>query len=254
VGWYPHLGEGVLRTGTVVDSSTAGNASTDFLFAPFAKIFVPFFSALNQFAVEHPECSCDLEHLSMNTEKDSPPWVEGGHSVNPAVGFSHLILSGVCAPGQCAWDNGLRVEEMEIAVPFRRAQEALDFLVTFFNTTGAKLCFPLQGIWFRGAKGDDGLLSMGAQGEDSLVIGLTSWRPNLGQPRYHEQAYAVLANKLIETFQGRPHWAKNTPSTFQSRNWTNSFGPGWKRFKQQRALMDPEDAFMNDFAKTLFDH
>ena len=189
LGWYRKVGKVILRVGDRVPADTPGDCKTDFITPPFPRVFLPVYAALNEYAVAHPNCSCELEYVSLQAEQDSPPFVdpEGRHHAS-SVGFAHDMLASDCAPLDCPWANGLRVEEMEIAVPLDRGQEALDFVSGFFHGRGAGLCFPLQGVWLRGARGDASFLGFGAQGAPMLVIGLTSWRPSGGLPRYHEDA------------------------------------------------------------------
>ena len=211
---------------------------------------MPIFSDMNQYAVDHPQCACELEVVSMLIEEQSPPYVDGNNSHSAdAVGFVHEMLASECETDQCPWENGLRVEETEIAVPFARGQEALQWLSEHLLRSG--ICFPLQGVWLRGAKGDNSLLGMGAGNTDMLVIGLTTWRPSGDKPRYNESALEEISHVLMTRFHGRPHWAKNLPSTFSGGNWTPSFGDGMDQFFQVAKEMDPDSVFMNDFVRNL---
>ena len=47
---------------------------------------------------------------------------------------------------QCPWHNGLRVQELEIGVPFAQAAAAIDAVLGYLKaSTDEYLCFPLQG-------------------------------------------------------------------------------------------------------------
>ena len=163
VGWYQHAAQLVLRVGDIVPSTVPGTFRTDFLTPPLPKLFMPIFSDMNQYAVHHPQCACELEVLSMLIEEQSPPYVDANNSHSAdAVGFVHEMLASECETAQCPWKNGLRVEETEVAIPFTRGQEALQWLAGYLHGSG--ICFPLQGVWLRGAKADDSLLGMGAGG------------------------------------------------------------------------------------------
>ena len=93
---------------------------------------------------------------------------------------------------------------------------------------------------------------LGAGNQPTLVIGFTTWRPDKGQPRAHEAAYAAVATLLMgERFNGRPHWAKNEASTFAQGNWGKVYGDGYDSFKEVRKQLDPAGMFLNTFAKDL---
>ena len=179
---------------------------------PLLKVFMPAYADALEYAEHHPEVGCRLSAVSLDTEAANPPYLTANKTRGtPAVGYSHRMLSGDCPKEVCPWNNGLRVAELEIGVPFSRAAEAIAAVHELIASGGPEnsttLCFPLQGIFFRVERGDSSLLGMGAGNRPSLVVGFTTWRPDKGQPRAHDAAYAAVATLLMgERFLGRPHW------------------------------------------------
>ena len=57
---------------------------------------------------------------------------------------------------------------------------------------------------------------------------------------------------MAAPFNGRPHWAKNSATTFDlGGNWSRAFPDTWSRFKQVRRRLDSNGTFLNEFARGL---
>jgi len=89
----------------------------------------------------------------------------------------------------------------------------------------------------------DRLWLSGAEGRDCVAFHFT-WRPDLDRvlPALR------LVEDAAERFDARPHWGKLTT---RSPERIAAAYPRWEQFLGLRAAMDPEDRFVNAFARRL---
>jgi L-gulonolactone oxidase len=131
----------------------------------------------------------------------------------------------------------------EWAIPIERTKEAMEGIRTMISRHNFKVHYPIE---VRFVKGDDIWLSP-SYGGDSCWIGIIMYRPYGKDVPY--KPYFEAFESLMETLDGRPHWAKvHQWTSLQCRK---SY-PRFDDFCQIRKRMDPHDLFSNSYTERIF--
>ena len=127
---------------------------------------------------------------------------------------------------------------MEYAVPRAAGPEALRRVLDMIERRGFAVPFPIE---FRVVAPDDAHLST-AYGRDTAYIAVHMFRGMAWEP------YFRAVEAIMDDYEGRPHWGKRH---FQSAATLAPRYPEWDRFQAERARVDPEGVFENDYAKRV---
>jgi len=96
-------------------------------------------------------------------------------------------------------------------------------------------------------KGDNIWIS-NCYGGDKCYIGVIMYRPyGKYDPPYKE--YFHEFHKLMESFDGRPHWGKIHPWKYE--DCIKSY-PMWENFCKLREKLDPDNILSNEYTKKVF--
>jgi L-gulonolactone oxidase len=128
----------------------------------------------------------------------------------------------------------VRFTEMEYALPRARTPEAVRAVMELIERRGLQVPFPIE---TRTAAPDDALLSTAA-GRDTGFVAVhmyegMEWRP-----------YFEAVEQVMDRLEGRPHWGKRH---FQTVETLRGRYPGWDRFQEVRARLDPDGVFANEW-------
>jgi L-gulono-1,4-lactone dehydrogenase len=132
----------------------------------------------------------------------------------------------------------VRFTEMEYAVPREAGPEALRRVLAVIERRGFAVPFPIE---FRVVAPDDAYLST-AYGRDTAYIAVHMYRGMAWEP------YFRAVEAIMDDYEGRPHWGKRH---FQSAATLAPRYPEWDRFQVERARIDPEGVFQNDYTKRV---
>ncbi|HWD70174.1 MAG TPA: D-arabinono-1,4-lactone oxidase [Solirubrobacteraceae bacterium] len=126
----------------------------------------------------------------------------------------------------------VRFTEMEYAIPRANGPEAIRAIREGLRARRLPINFPIE---VRFVAGDDALLSP-AHARETCYVAVHAF----DQMEY--EPYFRMVEKIMNGFEGRPHWGKRHFQTFES---LAPRYPEWERFRQVRARMDPEGLFVN---------
>lgn len=132
----------------------------------------------------------------------------------------------------------------EWAIPIEHTEKALEGLKSLIAQHKFKVHYPIE---VRFVKGDDIWLSP-SYGGDTCWIGIIMYRPYGKDVPY--KAYFEAFEALMESFSGRPHWAKVHQWTAETcrKNY-----PKFNAFCKVRSAMDPHRIFSNSYMERIFD-
>jgi FAD/FMN-containing dehydrogenase len=153
----------------------------------------------------------------------------------------HLVPSGtmVLEPHRAyATPRLVRHYEVEYAVPYGRASEALGLLDETLARHPVKTMFPVE-VRFTAA--EDIPLSM-SQGRDVVYIAVHAYR------REDYRELFDLCEDLFLRLDGRPHWGKL--HSLQSGELRRRY-PCWDEFQAARAALDPAGVFENGYLRRV---
>jgi hypothetical protein len=173
------------------------------------------------------------------------------HRVCDAIGPSHQMMSSDLTKLQ----QRMPQTDLEIAVPISRADEVLKYVDDFVKPN--HLCFPLVGIFLRFSKvTPDSLIAHSTMpGEQAVMfVELVIFQPSDAKLEENDDYYGPylkLARDLIERFQGRAHWAKNSEQLFAAQLNNPQFCERVARFRAVAATLDPEHLFANAMTDRL---
>ncbi|HEX7189304.1 MAG TPA: D-arabinono-1,4-lactone oxidase [Actinomycetes bacterium] len=214
-----------------------------------------------------PWSSRALVMASQRTDEPAAPpaalrtWINDDLLANTALGLiqrtgrrfpgTHPVLgrvTGAAISRSTRLDHSHRVfsterkilfTESEWALPRAAAREAVESVMSLIERRRLPVSFPIE---LRFAAGDDALLST-AYGRDTAYLAVhqyvgSDWAP-----------YFRAVEEVMLDLDGRPHWAKRheAASAVLAPRY-----PGWQRFGDVRARLDPDGVFVNDhLARTL---
>jgi L-gulonolactone oxidase len=123
-----------------------------------------------------------------------------------------------------------RFVEMEYAVPLEATVEAVQGVRSVVEGLGWTVSFPVE---VRAVRGDDIPLST-ASGRDSGYVAV-----HMHRSMPHEEYFGQVES-IMRDLGGRPHWGKLHRRT--AADLAPAY-PGWDRFQEVRARMDPTGTF-----------
>jgi FAD-linked oxidoreductase len=138
-----------------------------------------------------------------------------------------------------ATERKVRFTESEWALPRAAAREAVEAVMRLIELRRLPVSFPIE---VRFAAGDDALLST-AYGRETAYLAVHQYVGSEWAP------YFRAVEELMLALDGRPHWGKRheAPAAVLAPRY-----PGWARFGDVRARLDPDGLFVNDHvARTL---
>lgn len=132
----------------------------------------------------------------------------------------------------------------EWAIPIAKTNEAMTALRQLIQQRNFKVHYPIE---VRFVKGDDIWLSP-SYGGDTCWIGIIMYRPYGKDVPY--KPYFSAFESLMESFGGRPHWAKvhQWNADICRKNY-----PMFDAFCKIRAAMDPKKIFSNSYTERIFE-
>jgi L-gulonolactone oxidase len=128
----------------------------------------------------------------------------------------------------------VRFAEMEYAIPRATVVDAIREVRGFIERRDLRVNFPVE---VRFVAPDDILLSTANSRETACVA------VHLFQ-RMDYEPYFRGVERIMDSFQGRPHWGK---IHFQTAETLGPRYPAWNRFAAVRARLDPEGLFRNAY-------
>ena len=137
-----------------------------------------------------------------------------------------------------ATERRVRFTEMEYAIPRTAAGDAVQRVLDLVERTRAPILFPLE---VRFSAADDALLSS-AHARETCYIAVHQYAG------MEFESYFRAVEAIMDDYDGRPHWGKrhyHSAATLSGRY------PGWERFRQVRARMDPDGVFENDYTRRV---
>jgi L-gulono-1,4-lactone dehydrogenase len=155
--------------------------------------------------------------------------VAGAMSESRVEDYSHNVF---------ATERRVRFNEMEYAIPRAHARDAVERALEAIERPRLPIAFPLE---VRFAAGDDAFLST-AHERETCYIAVHQYRG-----MEFETCFRAIEG-VMDSYGGRPHWGKRhyqTAATLAGRY------PGWARFQDVRARLDPGGAFTNDYARRV---
>ena len=137
-----------------------------------------------------------------------------------------------------ATQRRVRFNEMEYAIPRAHAREAVERALDAIERPRLPITFPLE---VRFAAGDDALLST-AHERETCYIAVHQYRG-----MEFETCFRAI-EAIMDGYGGRPHWGKRH---YQSAATLAGRYPGWERFQDVRARLDPSGVFTNDYVRRV---
>jgi len=128
----------------------------------------------------------------------------------------------------------VRFTEMEYGIPRQHAAEAVARVKEIAESSDLDVSFPIE---VRFSAADEALLST-AEGRDTCYVAVHMFKGMPWEP------YFRRVEELMDGYGGRPHWGKRH---FQSAETLAPRYPGWDRFQDVRARLDPEGRFANSY-------
>lgn len=132
----------------------------------------------------------------------------------------------------------VKMQEMEYAIPRENAVDAIREIKEISERPEFDVSFPIEVRW---VAPDDAFLSP-AGGRETCYIAVHVFDGMPWQP------FFTAAEKLFDSFGGRPHWGKRhfqTADTLQQRY------PDWDRFADVRDRLDPQRVFTNQYVRRV---
>lgn len=148
------------------------------------------------------------------------------------AGPSHQVITN---------SRDLRFEEMEYMFPLEHGMEV--FRAVRPRILERHRQYVGWRVLVRCIAGDDAMLS-NCNGGPTMTIAL------LQNHQLDYDAYFSDLEPLFLEHGGRPHWGKKHSQTAET---LRGMYPEWDTFHDLRRRLDPEEVFMNDYLRTLFD-
>lgn len=134
----------------------------------------------------------------------------------------------------------VRFQEMEYNIPAEHFLSVMREVRACIDKHRFRVNFPVE---CRFVRGDDIWLSPAYQ-RDSAYIAVHMYRG------MEYESYFRAIEEIYERYQGRPHWGKlHTRTAAQLA----ALYPRWDDFRRVRAALDPQEMFLNEYLRGLFD-
>ncbi len=173
---------------------------------------------------------CELSRIAPATSATVNKISAWGIASTSAVDYSHRLY---------ATPRDVRFQEMEYNIPAERFAEALREIESVINRKRFAVSFPIE---CRFVRADDIWLSPAYQRE-SAYIAVHMYK---GMP--YEPYFGAIED-VFQRYDGRPHWGKM--HTLEANVLSTRY-PRWRDFISQRAKIDPNDVFLNDYLRRIF--
>jgi len=165
-----------------------------------------------------------------------------GRARNSAVPRLNRLLASTLSEGHLqdhshrvyATKRSVRFNEMEYAISREHAREAIERTLELVERRRLPIVFPFE---IRFAAADDALLSTACERE-SCYIAVHQY---IGM---EFETFFRGVEAIMNDYDGRPHWGKRH---YQSAATLRGRYPGWDRFQDVRATIDPDGVFANDY-------
>ena len=205
--------------------------------------------------------SCGLSNTRFGLRSNTF-FTENGKKQDNPVGWSHKMQYFTCnKDGPCPWEifpiyiGGISIPSSELSNWIVEAKKIHQAYHKFLG----KVCFPLNGIYFRFAQASDAHIALN-EGKETVFIdveySLNPWnlktedgvhQVNAVAQNYH--VYQELVQMSLRKFNARPHWGKNTETAFLNIG-KDQFNK-WDKFLASKSKFDPDNIFTNDFWKRV---
>jgi hypothetical protein len=162
----------------------------------------------------------------------------------------HLLTSS----GVSRYQENLPQLDFEIAIPLRRADEAIAFLSQ--EITKERMCLPLIGVFLRfSGAAETGLIAHSNHGPaepvmfvELVVYSGERWRIDDDNLR----PYLAVIAALIARYDGQAHWGKNHETTFRDQHARSpKYAARLARFARVAHCLDPRGVFDTPFARAV---
>ncbi len=261
LNWFPGIEKFVRTCGKKTWRPAHREANNELLKPNFPKFIVNPFKKVLQLGACHNSLMCLIETARYWQFKLQPPMVRKTwgkvRNRRNVVGPSHRMVSSHLINDQ----EGFFQMDWEIAVPARRAQDALVAIKRHVEANNT--CLPLVGVFIRFAPSDDRTLLAHTHadgddwrvGEPAVFFEMPVYLP-LGfskqQFEDYERQFVEFARLLIEDYSGRPHWGKNRAWALEAAVTEGRYGHNLDRFKTVMKKFDPDGIFRNKFSRQIW--
>jgi hypothetical protein len=256
INWFPNTRRFVKTCGVETTELADSGAENTLLKPTIPKGLVKPYKVALHYGMCFEPLNSALEGLRYISLKWMPPLLKEGIfdweiTTSHAVGFSHRMVSSKLIDNK----DKFFTNDWELAIPFSRAQEALQAVSEFALMNGIYL--PLVGVFLRFAHSKDGTflahtVSAGAFDADEAVMFVEFPTPaptgfSKTMTKEVNRPYEELAQMLITEFDARPHWGKNKLWAHQLEIERGAFDDNLAHFEAVRAELDPESLFRSDY-------
>ena len=254
LAWFPGTKAYAATIYNFVDNTTPGEGVNkqaempDWAFSAFKK----FFSLTNVSDSELGQCT--LENIRKHLRSKSY-FQDKGKVMSAPIGWSDDMQYFKCnKKGTCPWDI-IPIVVHGYSIPLAQLPQWISDVrkIVDAHSDKGRVCFPLNGIYFRFGRSTDAWLAMN-EGRDTVFIDmeyvvntndsyddgkkitLTKW------PMYN-QVYQEIGQMTLQKYNARPHWGKNLAAEFEAIGPKQY--PHWQKFVDYKKTIDPENIFTN---------
>jgi FAD/FMN-containing dehydrogenase len=263
INWFPGTDRFMRSCGMKTTKKENTGANNVLLDPGLPKFAVNPFKKVLQYGACNNAVACMIEKVRYLYFKLRPPFAtiakNGKRSYKKhLIGPSHRMMSSHLT----SYQKGLAQMDWEVVVPLNQIEPAMKAVRSIVDQHN--LCLPLVGVFIRfGIAEDTSLLAHSVAlgsfkaGDMVAFIEIPSYIPTGftdHRRALYDLPYEEFTRKLIEEFNGRPHWGKNREWAFVRAQELDVYGVNRAAFQSTMRAMDPQGMFVNDWAKlVLFD-
>ena len=256
--WFPHSKKIMRLCGQETLQRADRDATNVLLTPPVPKFTVDPYKLVLHYGACSSTLNCLLEDLRFATFTLFPPYKKTSFFGTPVysnnlVGPSHRMITSNLTSAR----EGVNQRDWEVAVPLSKAQDAL--ATVYSHLSENRICLPLLGVFIRFAPTEESTLIatnvVGGEfkaGEPSVLIEIPAYTPTGFPPESlheYEKKYETLTQLLVEKYQGRAHWGKNSNPVFKLQKDLGLYKDQIKAFKEVVSELDPDGVFSNSFSE-----